>query len=228
MGGTGSSRLSGLFISFEGAEGCGKSTQLGRLAGRLRSLGYEVRELREPGGTVLGEELRQILKRRSGSAGMTPEAELLLMNAARAQLVREVIRPALGRGEVVLCDRFYHSSMAYQGWGRQLDLRWVRTVIDFAVGDTRPELTLLFALAAEVGVARRRQREHQEGAEPDRFEVEGDAFFQRVADGFQAMAVDEPERFRVIDAGGSVGNVEAAVWDQVRPRLGEPGGGVSQ
>lgn len=183
--------------------------------------------MREPGGTVLGEELRQILKRRSGSAGMTPEAELLLMNAARAQLVREVIRPALDRGAVVLCDRFYHSSLAYQGWGRQLDLRWVRTVIDFAVGDTRPDMTLLFALAPEVSVARRRHRERQQGVEPDRFEVEGDAFFQRVSEGFGALAAEEAGRFRVIDAGGPVEEVEALVWNQVGAAVGSAGGGVS-
>ncbi|MBL9136915.1 MAG: dTMP kinase [Verrucomicrobiales bacterium] len=205
--------MSGHFISFEGTEGCGKSTQLGLLAERLRSLGREVRELREPGGTVLGEELRQILKRRSGSGGMTPEAELLLMNAARAQLVREVIRPALARGEILLCDRFYHSSLAYQGWGRQLDLKWVRTVIDFAVGETRPELALLFVIPPEVSVARRQERERRQGLEPDRFEVEDDGFFRRVAEGFRAIAAEEPSRFRIIDAGGTVEQVRAVVWE---------------
>lgn len=190
-------------------------------------MGREVCELREPGGTVLGEELRQILKRRSGSVGMTPEAELLLMNAARAQLVREVIRPALNRGAVVLCDRFYHSSLAYQGWGRQLDLRWVRTVIDFAVGDTRPDVTLLFELAPEVGVTRRRHRERQQGVGPDRFEVEGDAFFQRVSEGFRALAAEEAGRFRVIDAGGTVEEVALLVWNQVAAATGAAGGGVS-
>lgn len=211
--------MSGHFISFEGTEGCGKSTQLSLLGERLRSAGREVRELREPGGTILGEELRQILKRRSGSDGMTPEAELLLMNAARAQLVREVIRPSLARGEVVLCDRFYHSSVAYQGWGRQLDLGWVRTVIDFAVGDTRPEVTLLFVIDPEVALARRRERESQCGVEPDRFEVEGDPFFRRVAEGFRSIAAGEPGRFRVIDAGGTVEEVQTAVWRAVEPVL---------
>src|SRR5580693_5870715 len=125
----------GLFITFEGTEGCGKSTQVTLLADRLRALGHRVRTLREPGGTPIGEEIRHTLKHSLANAAMTAEAELLLMNASRAQLVREVIRPALAAGEVVVCDRFYDSTTAYQGHGRELDLDKVKAVIDFAVGD---------------------------------------------------------------------------------------------
>src|SRR5579884_564295 len=134
--------MSGLLISFEGSEGCGKSTQITLLADKLRALGRNVRLVREPGGTPIGEEIRHTLKHSDVNHGMTPEAELLLMNASRAQLVREVIRPGLASGEVVLCDRFYDSTTAYQGHGRGLDLKLVKAVIDFAVGDTRPALTL--------------------------------------------------------------------------------------
>ena len=132
----------GLFITFEGTEGCGKSTQVKLLAERLAALGYRVRILREPGGTPIGEEIRHTLKYSKNSAAMTAEAELLLMNASRAQLVREVIRPALAAGEIIVCDRFYDSTTAYQGHGRQLDLEKVKAVIEFAGGETKPNLTL--------------------------------------------------------------------------------------
>ena len=132
-----------MFITFEGTEGGGKSTQIQLLAERLRSAGCVVRVLREPGGTPIGEEIRHTLKHSEANHAMTSEAELLLMNASRAQLVREVIRPALAAGEVVLCDRFHDSTTAYQGYGRQLDLGRVAAVIDFAVGETRPDVTWL-------------------------------------------------------------------------------------
>src|SRR5258705_11158467 len=131
------------FITFEGTEGGGKSTQINLLADRLREHGLTVRTLREPGGTPVGEEIRHTLQHSLQNQAMTPEAELLLMNASRAQLVREVIRPALEAGQVVLCDRFYDSTIAYQGYGRQIDLKIIRAIVDFAVGPTRPNLTLL-------------------------------------------------------------------------------------
>src|SRR5678816_3975862 len=126
--------MKGLFITFEGTEGGGKSTQIRILAERLRQGNLAVRVLREPGGTPIGEEIRHTLKHSEVNHGMTPEAELLLMNASRAQLVREIIRPALSVGEIVLCDRFYDSTTAYQGYGRELDLAKVQQIIDFAVG----------------------------------------------------------------------------------------------
>src|SRR6185295_12473481 len=153
--------MKGLFITFEGTEGGGKSTQVELLAGRLRSLGWIVRVLREPGGTPIGEEIRHILKHSEANHAMTKEAELLLMNASRAQLVREVIRPALAAGEIVLCDRFHDSTTAYQGHGRQIDLERVRAIIDFAVGDTRPHLTLLLDVPVAVSEARRLSRQKQ-------------------------------------------------------------------
>src|ERR1700744_4662270 len=132
----------GFFITFEGTEGCGKSTQIAALAERIHALGHRVRLLREPGGTPIGEEIRHTLKHSNANHAMTAETELLLMNASRAQLVREIIRPALADGMIVLCDRFYDSTIAYQGHGRGLDLPTVQQIVDCAVGETRPDLTL--------------------------------------------------------------------------------------
>src|ERR1041384_7188948 len=170
----------GLFITFEGTEGGGKSTQIQLLAEHLRSLGRPVRLLREPGGTPIGEEIRYLLKHSDANHAMTPEAELLLMNASRAQLVREVIRPALAAGEVVLCDRFHDSTTAYQGYGRGLDLPLVKSVIDFAVGATRPDLTLLLMISSTVSEQRRATRAIASGPVRDRFEEADRAFFERV------------------------------------------------
>src|SRR5580692_6796009 len=149
----------GLFITFEGTEGCGKSTQVELLVRQLRTHGHHIRALREPGGTAIGEEIRHTLKHSQNNEAMTPEAELLLMNASRAQLVREVIRPALDAGEIVVCDRYYDSTVAYQGYGRQLDLDMVRSVIAVAVGNTRPNLTLLLTVTREISELRRAMRQ---------------------------------------------------------------------
>src|SRR5437868_12015727 len=173
--------MKGLFITFEGTEGSGKTTQISLLAERLRLSGHHVRTIREPGGTPIGEEIRHTLKHSAQNHAMTPEAELLLMNASRAQLVREIIRPALEGGEIVLCDRFYDSTTAYQGYGRQLDLRLVKAVVDVAVGDTRPDLTLLFVVPAAVSAERLLARQSTLPFMRDRMEEGDRAFFERVA-----------------------------------------------
>ena len=213
--------MKGLFITFEGTEGCGKSTQIGLLADRLRSMGCFVRTLREPGGTPIGEEIRHTLKHSHQNHAMTPEAELLLMNASRAQLVREVIRPAIAAGEIILCDRFYDSTVAYQGYGRELNLATVRQVIDLAVGDTRPDLTLLLHVTTEVSEGRRLARQPNLPMEiqRDRFEENDRAFFDRVASGYMAIAAAEPNRVRVIDAGGSVEDVRQTIWSRIQHLL---------
>ncbi len=207
-----------LFITFEGTEGGGKSTHLGLLAERLQGLGRKVRLVREPGGTPIGEEIRHTLKHSAHNAAMTPEAELLLMNASRAQLVREIIRPALAAGEDVLCDRFYDSTTAYQGYGRQLDLATVKAIIDFAVGATRPDLTLLMHVSQEESEARRRSR-HSRRPIRDRMEEADRAFFERVEKGFEAILAAEPGRVRKIDASRSVQEVRESVWAFVQPLL---------
>ncbi len=209
----------GCFITVEGTEGCGKSTQVALLAERLRALGHRVRALREPGGTPIGEEIRHTLKHSKANVTMTYETELLLMNASRAQLVRETIRPALSVGEIVLCDRFYDSTTAYQGYGRGLDLALVTSVIDFAVGDTRPNLTLLLHVPPEVSAKRLASRQATLPFVRDRLE-EGDRyFFERVAKGYDAIAAAEPNRVRLVNGAGAVEVVCENIWELVRPVL---------
>lgn len=206
----------GLFITFEGTEGSGKSTQIKLLAERLSREGNEVVVLREPGGTPISEEIRHLLKHSENNRGMCAETELLLMNAARAQLVREVIRPALLAGKVVLCDRFFDSTLVYQGHGRGLDLQDVRRVIDYAVGETAPDLTLLLRVPLEVSEARRVSR-NAGGAVRDRFEETEQAFFERVEEGYDNLARSERDRVRMIDATKSVEEVAEAIWLFVHP-----------
>ena len=213
-------KFPGLFITFEGTEGGGKSTQTQRLSGRLQGLGFEVVTLREPGGTPIGEEIRHTLKHSPHNGAMTPEAELLLMNASRAQLVREVIQPALNRGAVVLCDRFYDSTIVYQGYGRGLDPDSVRSIIEFAVGETHPDITLLLSLPVSISEDRRALRSKQpEAPVRDRFEEADRDFFLRVEQGYQDLAASDPDRIKVIDATQTVEKVEADIWAQVQPCL---------
>ena len=204
--------MAGCFITFEGTEGCGKSTHIKKLARRLEAEGHTVRTLREPGGTESGESIRQLLKH--GPEELTAEAELLLMNASRAQLVREVIRPAIAAGEIVLCDRFYDSTTVYQGTGRGLDAAQVQAVIDFAVGDTRPDLTLLLQIPLKTSEERRARR-----SETDRFEQADRTFFERIEAGYRALAAAEPDRIRVIEADQPLDTVAAAIWRSVNDRL---------
>jgi dTMP kinase len=205
--------MKGVFITFEGNEGSGKTTQVQRLAKCLAGEGYRVRQLREPGGTPIGEEIRHTLKHSSRNRFMTAETELLLMNASRAQLVREIIRPALADGEVVVCDRFYDSTLAYQGYGRQLELTRVQPIIDFAVEDTRPDLTLWLALPLELSRSRSRARSSPEPR--DRMEEADRSFFERVEQGYEALAQADPVRIKRIDASGSIERVGEAIWAEV-------------
>src|ERR1035437_10146988 len=209
----------GVFISFEGSEGCGKSTQIEWLARQLRSFGHRVRTLREPGGTPIGEEIRHTLKHSQQNHAMTAEAELLLMNASRAQIVREVIRPALEAGEVVVCDRFYDSTTAYQGYGRQLDLEKVKAVIEFAIGETKPNLTLFLHVPAEVSAVRLRSRQTNLPFVRDRIEEADQKFFERVAHGFGVIAATEPQRVKFINGAQPVKVVCTNIWEMVRPLL---------
>lgn len=216
--------MPGLFITFEGTEGGGKSTQIQRLSERLESLGRRVRRMREPGGTLIGEEIRHTLQHSAQNQAMVPEAELLLINASRAQLVREVIRPSLAVGEFVLCDRFYDSTVAYQGYGRGLDLKLIGKVIDFVVGPTRPHLTFLLHVPVGVSESRRQSRQAAGGVVRDRMEEAGRDFFERVEQGYRAIATAEPGRVKWIDATGGIPEVGEAIWEHVKRLLG--GGGL--
>ena len=211
--------MKGLFISFEGTEGSGKSTHIEWLAKRLQATGQTVRVLREPGGTPIGEEIRHTLKHSQHNQAMTPEAELLLMNASRAQLVRETIRPALAANGVVLCDRFYDSTIAYQGYGRQLDLNVVRAMIEFAVGQTRPDLTVLLMVPLAVSEARRRNRSTGTSPIRDRFEDADRDFFKRVEEGYRSIAAAEPQRVYAVDSTQPLEVVKSAIWQRVEPLL---------
>jgi len=209
--------MKGLFITFEGTEGCGKSTQVKLLAERLREWGKAVCVLREPGGTPIGEEIRHTLKHSKVNDAMTWETELLLMNASRAQLVREIIRPALAVGEIIVCDRFYDSTTAYQGYGRRLDLEMVRRVIDVEVGETRPDLTVLLTVTPEVSEERLRSRQATLPFVRDRLEEADRAFFERVTKGYEAIAAAEPQRIRVFDGSRSIEGVQSVIWRVIAP-----------
>ncbi len=185
----------GFFITFEGIDGSGKSTQLQLLAKALERAGLHFQLLREPGGTRLGEAVRQLLLS-PDEDHMCAEAELLLFFAARAELVRKVIRPALADCELVICDRFYDSTLAYQGYGRELGTEKMGGLLHWAVGETKPDLTILVDLPVEVAWSRQQGRDK---GQADRIEAEGMAFMERVRAGYLALAEAEPERFLVLD-----------------------------
>ena len=209
--------MAGLFITFEGTEGCGKSTHIKKLAARLETEGHTVHTLREPGGTESGEPIRELLKH--GPKNLCAETELLLMNASRAQLVQQVIRPALANDCVVLCDRFYDSSLAYQGYGRGLDLAKVQQAIDLAVGETKPDITLLLDIPLEVSADRVARRQSETGESNDQFDRSGDRFFKRVLDGFHALAEAEPQRYRIINANHPPDAVSDEIWGSLKDQF---------
>ncbi len=202
MGG-GRGRRRGLLITLEGIEGSGKTSQGARLAKRLREDNYRVVETREPGGTPLAEDIRHLLLAVSPSQRrherMTPASEALLILACRSQHVAQVIEPALQEGAVVLCDRFLDSTLAYQGYGRGLDLQVLRTLNELATGGLTPDLTLLFDIPVTIGLARRRKQERQHGVERNRIDRETRRFHARVRKGFLALAAEDPDRIRIVD-----------------------------
>jgi len=210
-------RLRGRFITFEGVEGSGKTTQIERLAQWLTAAGADVVRTREPGATALGRELRALLLR-PAEQPMSPTAELLLYLTDRAQHLTEVVEPALERGAIVLCDRFTDATLAYQGYGRGLGVERIRALHRHARLDRMPDRTVLFELDAAVALCRAtRRNEIQElAATEGRFEQEQLDFHRRVAEGYRALATAEPGRFRVIDAAGGVEQVERRVWEALR------------
>lgn len=204
----------GLFITFEGPEGAGKTTQIARLVEQLEGAGVAHILTREPGGTPLGTRIRQVVLLEP-DLPVDPLPEFLLYSASRAQLVGQVIRPALERGEVVVCDRYADSSLAYQGAGRGLDAGLLAQITQAATGGLKPDLTFLLDLDPAIGLARAATR-----GEPDRLERADLAFHQRVRAGFLALAQQEPERFRVLDGTQSPDDLAGQIWDVVENKLG--------
>ena len=203
--------LKGLFVTFEGLDGCGKSTQMELLAAALAERGYVVTVTREPGGTALGEAIRDMLLD-PRHHGMSARAEALLYAAARAQLVEQVIRPALEDGQIVLCDRYIDSSLAYQGYGRGLGIDYVMLVNDWGIGGLFPDLTLFLDLDDSV-------RSSRMATVPDRLEAEDDEFHKRVAQGYRELLQVHRHRIRRVDATGSEGEVQERVRAVIEQEL---------
>jgi len=201
----------GPFITFEGGEGCGKSTQSRLLLKKLEQQNIPAVLTHEPGGTALGNELRKALKRKRGSS-ISPQAELFLVAASRAQLVAEVIRPALEEGRVVICDRFTYSTLVYQGYGRGLEVSFVEMVNNIATQNLKPDLTILLDISPEQGLARKRSLR-------DRFELEDLSFHRRVREGYLRMVAAESERWLVIDASLPKAKIAEIIWDRVSKLL---------
>jgi dTMP kinase len=196
----------GRFVTFEGIEGCGKTTQISRLAERLESEGTPVFVTREPGGTRVGEAIRRIVLD-SKTSGLTDEAELLLFYASRGQNIAEKILPALERGDIVISDRFYDASMAYQGYGRGLSVELIARLTDLVCRETRPDVTILLDIDPRTGLARARNRNAAGGSNEGRFEDEDLAFYERVRRGYLDLAAREPDRIRVVPANGTIDDV---------------------
>jgi dTMP kinase len=214
----------GKLITFEGLDGTGKSTQLRKLAAVVRAAGHKVVETREPGGTLTGEKIRKVLLD-SGTAGLSPQAEMALMFASRAQHIAEVIEPALAQGSIVLCDRFTDSTEAYQGSGRKLGSEAVRELHRVLCGNLQPDLTILLDSDAAASVSRARQRNKRDskssnrGHDENRFEQETRAFFTRVHEGYLAIVAREHARVAVVDARGTPGQTHERIVELVRKKL---------
>jgi len=210
----------GCFITFEGPDGSGKTTQIQRLYDTLRREGYRALWVREPGGTEIGDQIRAVLHD-TRNAGMLPNAELLLYSASRAQLVGQTIRPALEAGVTVLCDRYAESTLAYQGYGRGLDLQALKTITDLTTGRLRPDLILYLDIDAEEGL-RRRQSSSQTGTgEWNRMDQQELEFYHRVRAGYLQMAAEEPHRWFILDATRSIADLQASIQARVERFLAE-------
>jgi dTMP kinase len=210
-----------MFVTFEGPEGSGKSTQIARVGAWYRERGHQCVVTKEPGGTPIGDRIRAILLD-SAAAGMDPMTELLLYAASRRQHVAEVIRPALERGAVVFCDRYTDATLAYQGYGRRLDLGKLETLNLWATDGLAPDLTLLYDIDEETGLARAHARNAEMTVDEGRFEAEDLRFHRRVREGYLALEKAQPARFAIIDAHGSIDEVFARTLETLRlraPRL---------
>ena len=207
------------FITFEGSEGCGKSTQVQRLAARLKRAGVLYLVTREPGGTPIGETIRELLQFAPHGGGMTPQTELLLFEASRSQLVRETIKPALESGLCVVADRFFDSTTVYQGVARKLDQQIVERLNAFAVGDFVPDITFVLDVDAETARSRLRRTVRR----PDRMEQESTEFYDRVRTGYRELAIRDPDRIILIDGTRPADEVENEIWEMISNRFPQLG-----
>jgi dTMP kinase len=210
--------MPGLFVSFEGGEACGKSTQVARLVEKLESIGRQVIAIREPGSTRAGEAIRNLLLHSEQGLTLTPAAELLLFGASRAQLTEEVIRPALHAGKIVLADRFTDSTTVYQGIARGIGLKFIREMEEFVCAGLRPGVTFLLDLDLET-IRNRRLRRVRPVSSPDRMEELPPEFHQKVREGYLQLAREFPERIKIVDAARSADEVEAAIWKEINAIL---------
>jgi dTMP kinase len=206
--------MPGLFVTFEGGEACGKSTQVRRLVRQLEKRGRTVVAVHEPGFTETGSAIRQILLHAKAGDSMRSETELLLFAASRAQLVRETIWPALEKGSVIVSDRFYDSTTVYQGIGRGLELPFIKALNEFVVGECKPDRTFLLDLDVPISRARQLRRVRPVGQQ-DRMERLSDEFFEKVRGGYLEIARAEPERVKIIDASRTEDQVEEAIWHEI-------------
>ena len=202
------------FITFEGSEGSGKSTQADRLAARLQRCGVPHVLTREPGGTPIGESIRDLLQFAPHNSNMTPETELLLFEASRSQLAREVIKPSLERGTCVIADRFFDSTTVYQGAARQLDREMIERVNAFAVADCVPDIT--FVLDVDAATAESRMSEPRKA---DRMEQQSAEFYERVREGYRELAASERKRIVMIDGSGDLDEIEKQIWETLSSRF---------
>jgi dTMP kinase len=211
--------MPGLFVSFEGGEACGKSTQVARLVQKLESMGRQAIAIREPGSTRAGEAIRNLLLHSEQGLDLTPASELLLFGASRAQLTAEIIRPALQEGKIIVADRFTDSTTVYQGIARGLGLKFIREMEDFVCAGLRPAVTFLMDLDLQTIRSRRLRRVRPVGG-PDRMEELPAEFHQKVREGYLQLAREFPGRIKVVDAARSVDEVEAAIWKEINAILG--------
>lgn len=213
--------MSGLFFTFEGGEGAGKSTQIRKFRGKLESLGHEIIQPREPGSTLTGEMIRDILKFEKSGEALSPRCELLLFEAARAQLMDNVIGPALKNGKYVLCDRFFDSTTAYQGYGREMNIEDIFNLNRIATQGLSPDITFLLDLPVSEGMERAHARAEEQQGKKDTFEALKIQFHERVRNGYLTIAASYPERMKVIDASKSPDVVAESIWNVYVQKYGK-------
>ena len=205
--------MRGYFITFEGSEGCGKTTQINALAKRFEDEGRTVQITREPGGTIIGEKIRDLLQDPINKNSINPLTELLLFSASRSELITSVIQPALSRGEIVISDRFTDSTLVYQGLARSIGIPTVQQLNKITIGTLKPDLTILLDLDTEIGIKRAMERQ---SGKLDRIETESLDFFETIRKGYLELAKNEPNRIKIINGILSISEIETQIWEIIK------------